>query len=219
MAKQGTPHSWCLLTYKEPTGLDYSTWNVNASGWSVTHTKAYEDACEALKVMNQPGNIMYQVKLKGQELYYGGFMAFYESENRGAEYPLDRANKIAESFRESGGDIEVILSKVKQDELNVDLMKNPIESFENIIQQVIVKTTGSDAEHYHTHFLIVQHRNTDLLDIDESEIAIWVVNEDGKSKDGIISCHIGNHQEFERWQKQAEAGTLIMYLLEQWDEL
>lgn len=61
-----------------------------------------------VEINEQSDSKLYHIKAKDQELYYGGFMCFYESKNRAAAYPIDRANGIAESFNESGNEVELV---------------------------------------------------------------------------------------------------------------
>jgi hypothetical protein len=51
---------------------------------------------------------MYIVKLKDKELFYGGFMLFYDNEERAARYDFERANHIANLFRNEGVEIELV---------------------------------------------------------------------------------------------------------------
>lgn len=50
----------------------------------------------------------YLVKVKGKELYYGGFMLFYESKERAATYELEKAKSVANALDTSMNELEVV---------------------------------------------------------------------------------------------------------------
>lgn len=61
-----------------------------------------------VEINEQSDPKLYNIKMKDQELYYGGFMCFYESKTRAAVYPIDRANRIAEAFKENGNLVDIV---------------------------------------------------------------------------------------------------------------
>lgn len=52
----------------------------------------------------------YVVKVKDKELFYGGFMLFYESKERGATYELEKAKSVAYALDNSMEKLEVVES-------------------------------------------------------------------------------------------------------------
>lgn len=126
----------------------------------------------------------------------------------------DQAREIAEAllvFANTGELYEVVGETLDTDEPN----RSICEAVRPIIGDDQCEIASLDKQG--SHYTIVLHDNANDLEEGETEVAVWITDQIGNREGAeILTCHVADYHEYDRWVLAADEGRLISYLKENW---